>query len=152
MQRWVAEGLPADAQSVMNALLTTMGSRFPLCIDPQQQALSWITNREKQLRVATLSEGDFMQPLKLALQYGRAFLFESVGEEIDPMIDPVLEKSTTMEGTQRMLTLDDKSLPWDDNFRLFLTTKLANPHYSPEVMGKVAVINYGVTPQVSGAF
>ena len=32
-----------------------------------------------------------------------------------------------------------------DNFRLFFTTKLANPHYSPEVMGKTMIINYGVT-------
>jgi len=31
--------------------------------------------------------------------------------------------------------------------RLFLTTKLANPHYSPEIMGKVMIINYGVTLQ-----
>jgi dynein heavy chain, axonemal len=34
---------------------------------------------------------------------------------------------------------------WDDNFRLFFTTKLANPHYSPEVMGKTMIVNYGVT-------
>lgn len=45
------------------------------------------------------------------------------------------------------ITLDDKAIPWDDGFRLFLTTKLANPHYSPEVMGKVQIINYGVTLQ-----
>ena len=47
-----------------------------------------------------------------------------------------------------MITIDDKSIPWDDAFRLYLTTKHANPHFSPEVMGKVTVINYGVTPQV----
>ena len=38
-------------------------------------------------------------------------------------------------------------IPWDDNFRLYMTTKLANPHYSPEIMGKVMIINYGVTVQ-----
>ena len=36
-------------------------------------------------------------------------------------------------------------IEWDDNFRLFFTTKLANPHYSPEIMGKTMIINYGVT-------
>ena len=36
-------------------------------------------------------------------------------------------------------------IEWDENFRLFFTTKLANPHYSPEIMGKTMIINYGVT-------
>ena len=36
-------------------------------------------------------------------------------------------------------------MQWDDNFRLFFTTKLGNPHYSPEVMAKTMVINYSVT-------
>ena len=39
---WVAKGLPADDHSVQNGILTTKSTRFPLCIDPQQQAVSWI--------------------------------------------------------------------------------------------------------------
>ena len=36
-------------------------------------------------------------------------------------------------------------MAWDDSFRLFFTTKLGNPHYSPEVFGRTSVINYSVT-------
>jgi dynein heavy chain len=61
------------------------------------------------------------------------------------MIDIVLEKNTFMDGSQRMITIDDKAIPWDDGFRLYLTSKLANPHYSPEVMGKTQIINFCVT-------
>jgi dynein heavy chain, axonemal len=39
VQNWTAKGLPADAHSVQNGILTTRASRFPLCIDPQQQVL-----------------------------------------------------------------------------------------------------------------
>lgn len=35
----------------------------------------------------------------------------------------------------------------DDNFRLYLTSKLPNPHYGPEVSGKTMIINYSVTQQ-----
>lgn len=45
--RWGSEGLPPDELSVQNGILTTRGSRFPLCIDPQQQALNWIKKKEE---------------------------------------------------------------------------------------------------------
>ena len=90
IQDWTAKGLPADEHSVQNGILTTAASRFPLCIDPQQQAVSWIKNMygKDQLKIKSLSESDFMKHLELAIQFGAPFLFENVDEELDPMLDP----------------------------------------------------------------
>lgn len=147
VQGWVANGLPADEHSVQNGILTTKASRFPLCIDPQQQAVSWIKNTyaDKNLTVKSLNEADFMKHLELAIQFGNPFLFENIDENLDPMLDPVLEKNIIQDGAAKTIKLGDKTVDWDDGFRLFFTTKLANPHYSPEVMGKTMIINYGVT-------
>lgn len=102
------------------------------------------------------------------MTYGTPFLFENIDEYIDPMINPVLEKNITVKGPRKYIKLMDKEVvsdvffffhinpsvflshfqvDWDDNFRLYFTTKLSNPHFSPEVFGKSMVIDYSVTQQ-----
>eukprot|EP00595_Chromulina_sp_UTEXLB2642_P003598 CAMPEP_0196767344 /NCGR_PEP_ID=MMETSP1095-20130614/39365_1 /TAXON_ID=96789 ORGANISM="Chromulina nebulosa, Strain UTEXLB2642" /NCGR_SAMPLE_ID=MMETSP1095 /ASSEMBLY_ACC=CAM_ASM_000446 /LENGTH=575 /DNA_ID=CAMNT_0042134889 /DNA_START=1788 /DNA_END=3516 /DNA_ORIENTATION=+ len=181
IQSWIAKGLPSDEHSIQNGILTTISNRFPLCIDPQQQAVNWIkrtyvqaTNTNisainspksglsspllanpshnqsnnfntRTLTVKQLTDNDFMKHLELAIQFGNIFLFENIDEDIDPLLDPILEKNIFLQGNSYYIKLGDKTIEWDSNFRLYLTTKLANPHYSPEIMGKVMIINYGVT-------
>ena len=147
VQGWTAKGLPADNHSVQNGILTMQSSRFPLCIDPQQQAVAWIKNTyaDQNLTVKSLNDADFIKHLELAIQFGNPFLFENIDEELDPMLDPVLEKDLVEQNGARQIVLGDKVVDWDDNFKLFFTTKLSNPQYSPEVMGKTMLINYGVT-------
>ena len=48
ISRWTSEGLPPDELSIENGILTTQASRYPLCIDPQQQALNWIKKKEEK--------------------------------------------------------------------------------------------------------
>merc|ERR1740121_3347343 len=44
-----------------------------------------------------------------------------------------------------MITLGDNTLEWNDNFMLMMTTKLSNPKYTPEVMGKASIVNCVIT-------
>jgi len=39
----------------------------------------------------------------------------------------------------------DTFIDFDPNFKIYLTTKLANPHYLPEIFIKVTMINFTVT-------
>lgn len=38
-------------------------------------------------------------------------------------------------------------MPYNDDFKFIITTKMANPHYLPEICIKVTVINFTVTPE-----
>ncbi|XP_076854099.1 dynein axonemal heavy chain 10 [Brachyhypopomus gauderio] len=147
ISRWGSEGLPPDELSVQNGILTTRASRFPLCIDPQQQALSWIRKKEEKnnLKISSFNDPDFLMQLEMAIKYGFPFLFQDVDEYIDPVIDNVLEKNVKGSEGRQVIVLGDKEVDYDPNFRLYLNTKLANPKYSPAVFGKAMVINYTVT-------
>lgn len=43
------------------------------------------------------------------------------------------------------MRLGDSNVDYDDNFNLFMTTKMPNPHYIPEICIKVTLINFTVT-------
>lgn len=44
------------------------------------------------LEVAKLSDRDFLCSLENAITYGKPFLLENVGEELDPALEPILLK------------------------------------------------------------
>jgi len=41
--------------------------------------------------------------------------------------------------------LGEATIDYDEGFRLYMTSKLPNPHYPPEVCIKVTLINFTVT-------
>ncbi|CAG5116362.1 unnamed protein product, partial [Candidula unifasciata] len=147
ISRWSSEGLPPDELSVQNGILTMRASRFPLCIDPQQQALNWIKKREEKhnLKCCTFNDEDFLKQLEMSIKYGFPFLFTDVDEYIDPVIDNVLEKNIKGAQGREVVLLGDKEVDYDKNFRLYLNTKLSNPKFGPNVFGRAMVINYTVT-------
>lgn len=72
-------------------------------------------------------------------------MIENVGEELDPAIEPILSKSQVKRGNSWTLKFGDGFIDYDPNFRFFLTTKLRNPHYLPEVSTKVTLLNFMIT-------
>lgn len=44
IREWNIHGLPSDDFSTENGIIITKGSRWPLIIDPQNQAWKWIKN------------------------------------------------------------------------------------------------------------
>lgn len=148
VREWNIMGLPADTFSIENGLFTTMGRRWPLMIDPQGQANKWIKNMYKaanSLQIIKLSQKDFLRTLENAIRYGAPVLLENVEEDLDPSLEPVLLKQVFKRGGQFLLHLGDSDVPYSENFRFYITTKLANPHYMPEICIKVTIINFTVT-------
>ena len=63
------------------------------------------------------------------------------------MLNPEIARSTIKKGHKQYLMLGDKEVEFHKDFRLYLHTKLSNPHFPPEVQAETALINFTVRPQ-----
>ena len=76
---------------------------------------------------------------------GVPMLIQDVEEILDPAIDSILSKSIQSVGGRNIIRFADNDIDYDYNFRLYMTSKLPNPNYLPEVFIKVSIINFTVT-------
>ncbi|VEL06883.1 unnamed protein product [Protopolystoma xenopodis] len=147
IQAWNINGLPRDAFSIDNSVIVANSRRWPLMIDPQGQANKWIKNMEKEnaIVVLKLTDSDFIRNLENGIQFGTPILLENVSEELDPSMEPLLLKQTFKQGGVEMIRLGENVIEYSRDFRLYITTKLRNPHYLPEIAVKVSLLNFMIT-------
>lgn len=147
IRTWIMHGLPRDEVSVENGLIVTQSSRWPLMIDPQEQANRWIRNLEKtnDLKVTKMTDPMLMRIIEGCIRQGLPVLIEEIGEALDPALTPILNRQITTAGGRTVIRLGDTDVDYDVKFRLYMTTKLSNPHYLPEVCIQVTLVNFIVT-------
>lgn len=152
IRQWTICGLPQDSHSVENGIIMSKGRRYPLLIDPQGQANRYIKNMGKDtslcpndIDVIKLSDKNFLRTLENGVRFGRWVLLENIGESLDAALEPLLLQQKFKQGGTEMIKIGDSTIPWNDSFRFYMTTKLPNPHYPPEVCVKVSLINFAIT-------
>ncbi|KAJ8413760.1 hypothetical protein AAFF_G00082670 [Aldrovandia affinis] len=85
----------------------------------------------------------YIWTLERALSTGEVVLIENLEEVVDPVLGPLLGRETIKKG--RYIKIGDKECEYSPDFRLILHTKLANPHYQPEMQAQCTLINFTVT-------
>lgn len=116
-------------------------------IDPQLQGITWIKEKEKDndLQITRLTTKKMIATIETAIQVGQSVLIENLENSIDAVLSPVYGRAIIKRGKSKFIRLGDKELNLNPNFRLFLHTKLSNPHYQPEIQAECALINFTVT-------
>jgi len=147
---WNLQGLPKDDLSIQNGIMVTNSSRFPMLIDPQGQGQSWIRKKyeediDPKSSLTNLNHPRFKDHLRFCLEEGKCMIIEGIQNEVDAMMDPVLEKQTFAKGKSLNVKVGDGEYTWSPNFKLFMTCKLSNPLFSPELSAKTTIIDFTVT-------
>lgn len=153
LRSWQLAGLPTDELSTQNGIIMDKSRRWPLFIDPQSQANKYIKNlgKDKELcmngmDVIKLSEKNYLRGLINGVRFGKWVLLENIKEELDASLEPILLQQTFKQGGTEMMKIGDDTIPYSDMFKFFITTKMPNPHYAPEVQVKVSLLNFTITP------
>jgi dynein heavy chain len=143
---WKTEGLPADRVSLENAAVVVSCNRYPLIIDPQLQGQKWLRGREGPEMVAIqLSQKQWLKRVEMAVSEGHVLMIEAIGQEIDAILDPLLSKQFVKKGRGFAVRLGSEDVEIAPSFKLYLQTKLINPHYKPETAAQCTIINFIVT-------
>ncbi|CAH0581624.1 unnamed protein product [Chrysodeixis includens] len=149
LRDWNYMGLPDDNFSAENGIIVVRATRWPLAVDPQGQALIWISHLEEKNEIQTVDFGqpNYLKIMENCLSGGHPIIVQNVGEVLDPSIAPILNKAVVTIGTSQVIKFNDKMVAYNPAFRLYLTTKLGNPVYSPEVLTKTTMVNFAVKEQ-----
>jgi len=78
------------------------------------------------------------QKLENAIRVGQPVLLENVEETLDPALEPILQRQVYKQGGRLLIRLGDQEIDYNPDFKLYITSKLPNPHYLPEVCVKVS--------------
>ncbi|XP_050432703.1 dynein axonemal heavy chain 7-like isoform X2 [Adelges cooleyi] len=148
IRSWNIAGLPTDSFSIDNGIIVVNARRTALMIDPQSQANKWIKNMEidNSLSILRFTTPNYVKILEHAITNGLPVLLENIYEELDPILDPVLLMQIFLTGGTYCLKLGDSTIEYNDKFRFYITTKLRNPHYLPDIAVKVVLVNFMITP------
>lgn len=89
------------------------------------------------------NQKSYLEEIEKAIQMGRTVLLENIDETIDAVLEPLLSRTFIKRGAA--IKIGDREVDFNSKFRLILQTKLANPHYKPEVQAQATLINFTVT-------
>ena len=83
--------------------------------------------KSSNLQVVKLTDANYLRSLENSIQFGTPVLLENVGEELDPSLEPLLQKQIFKQGGVNCIRLGDSTVEYSENFRFYITTKLRNP-------------------------
>jgi dynein heavy chain len=81
----------------------------------------------------------------MAVSNGQTIMIESLGQDIDPLLDPLLSRAYVKKGRSFVVRIGSEDVELATGFKMYLQTKLINPHYKPETAAQCTIINFIVT-------
>eukprot|EP00397_Hematodinium_sp_SG-2012_P000077 GEMP01000077.1.p1 GENE.GEMP01000077.1~~GEMP01000077.1.p1 ORF type:complete len:3523 (+),score=983.36 GEMP01000077.1:601-10569(+) len=165
LNHWRQCGLADDRHFIENGIILDTARRWPLLIDPQQQALRYIKESGKHipegLEVIRLHAPNFMRTLELGIQFGKWIVLENAPAQLSthpnfPYLEPLLHALSrdplalhgTTRNTNTLRLSSDKVVSRGDSFRFFITTAHAVPALPSSICALLSIIDFTLTSSI----
>ena len=130
-----------------NAVVILQSTQAPLIIDLSAQASEWLKATSRWAR-GRRRDGDrdegAANKLELAVRFGKTLIVEEV-DKIEPILYSVVRKDLERQGMRWVVHVGDKTVDYNESFRMFLVTRNPYPAIPPSAASVVAEVNFTVT-------
>ncbi|XP_052794024.1 cytoplasmic dynein 2 heavy chain 1-like isoform X3 [Mya arenaria] len=150
---WKSEGLPSDDLSVENAIVILQINDFaagstlrPFLVDPSSRATDWLKSHLKDSRIEVINQQDanFSTSLELAVRFGKTLIIQEV-DGVEPVLYPLLRGDLISQGPRFVVQIGEKTIDYNEEFRLFLTTRNPAPEIPPDAASVITEVNFTTT-------
>ncbi|EAR99019.2 dynein heavy chain 7, axonemal protein (macronuclear) [Tetrahymena thermophila SB210] len=149
-QEWVIHGLPFDETSQENIIIMNNSRNYPLFLDPQKQAIRFLRKYESRKDEKNLSvckpKKQIQKAIEMAIRMGQVLIIDGVDDQIEPILKQILDKNIIVSGGQKQFQIGQVFIDYNENFRFCLVNYQQNPHYTPDLLSKVCLLNFKITP------
>ncbi|CAJ0940077.1 unnamed protein product, partial [Ranitomeya imitator] len=118
----------------------------PFLIDPSSQATEWLKTHLKESRLEVINQQDanFITALELAVRFGKTLIIQEM-DGVEPVLYPILRKDLIAQGPRYVVQIGEKTIDYNEEFRLFLATRNPNPVIPPDASSIVTEVNFTTT-------
>lgn len=97
--------------------------------------------------VSHTTDNNFLRVLETTIKTGGSLLVENITNEIPTTLKPILLKQTYKSAGRIFIKIGETEIDYNQDFKLYLTTKIKSPSFSPEIYTLATIINFSVTPE-----
>ena len=91
-----------------------------------------------------ISDKRFANKLELAVRFGKTLIIEEV-DKIEPILYNVIRKDFERQGLRLMVQVGDKTVDYNESFRMYLVTRNPYPVIPPSAASIISEVNFTVT-------
>lgn len=102
------------------------------------------------LKIIDLQMNDYMKIIEECIKTGRPCLFQNIHDDIPQTLNPILRKAIKKSNnpdSKLILQLGDREIIYNPSFRFYISTRLSNPKFKPEIYSKLNLINFAIKEQ-----
>ncbi|CAF1013145.1 unnamed protein product, partial [Didymodactylos carnosus] len=143
---WKSAGLPSDDLSMENAVVILRSKLCPFLVDPSSRATEWLKThlKDKKVEVINQQDSNFTTQLELAVRFGKTLIVQEV-DGVEPVLYPVLRQDLAAQGPRHVVQIGEKTIDYNPDFRIYLTTRNPNPELLPDMESIVNEVNFTTT-------